>query len=107
MQNFTQAIRYGNSNREFIIGNVLGVLDNTFTYFSSYAYQELKDYIIKVFLEDNLSTEPAFHQIATDILKSSKKIKMAEELSKLIEFEWLFFCIEISDSRVYENAKIY
>lgn len=29
MQNFTQAIRYGNSNREFIIGNVLGVLDNT------------------------------------------------------------------------------
>ena len=31
---------------------------------------------------------------------------MAEELSKLIEFEWLFFCIKISDSRVYENAKI-
>ena len=53
MQNFTQAICYGNSNREFIIGNVLGVLDNTFTYFSSYA------------------------------------------------------CIEISASRVYENAKIY
>ena len=72
MQNFTQAIRYGNSNdekiamyREFIIGNVLGVLDNTFTYFRSYASQELKDNIIKVFLEDNLSTEPAFHQIAT------------------------------------------
>ena len=68
MQNFTQAIRYGNSNdekiamyREFIIGNVLGVLDNTFTYFSFYASQELKDNIIKVFLEDNLSTEPTFH----------------------------------------------
>lgn len=41
MQNFTQAIRYGNSNREFIIGNVLGVLDNTFTYFSSYACIEI------------------------------------------------------------------
>lgn len=114
MQNFTKAIRYGNSNdknikmyRDFIIGNVSSVIDNTFPYFSSYASTDLKDQLIKVFLQDNFSVEPAFHQIATEVLKSSKKVKMTDELAKLIEFEWLLFSIEISSSKVCKNKKIY
>lgn len=35
--------------REFIVGNVLSVLENTFPYFNKYASQELKDKILKVF----------------------------------------------------------
>ena len=57
MQNFTHAIRYGNAGdekiqmyREFIVGNVLSVLENTFPYFNKHASQELKDKILKVFL---------------------------------------------------------
>ncbi|MBK2142935.1 putative DNA-binding domain-containing protein, partial [Francisella tularensis] len=113
MQNFTHAIRYDDSSddrvqmyREFIVGNVLSVLENTFPYFNKYASQELKDKILKVFFEDNISSEPAFHQIATEILKSSKSVEMNEKLSKLIEFEWLLFSIEIDESKVFENIKI-
>ncbi|MEY8768511.1 HvfC/BufC family peptide modification chaperone [Francisella philomiragia] len=113
MQNFTHAIRYGNAGdekiqmyREFIVGNVLSVLENTFPYFNKHASQELKDKILKVFFEDNISSEPAFHQIATEILKSSKSVEMNEKLSKLIEFEWLLFSIEIYESKVVENIEI-
>lgn len=113
MQSFTHAIRYGNSTdkkiqmyREFIIGNVSGVLENTFPYFNTHASQELKNAILKVFFEDNISSEPEFHQIATGILKSSKSVEMNEELSKLIEFEWLLFSIEIDESKVFKNIEI-
>ncbi|ABK90105.1 putative DNA-binding domain-containing protein [Francisella tularensis subsp. novicida] len=113
MQNFTHAIRYDDSSdyrvqmyREFIVGNVLSVLENTFPYFNKYASQEIKDKILKFFFEDNISSEPAFHQIATEILKSSKSVEMNEKLSKLIEFEWLLFSIEIDESKVFENIKI-
>lgn len=57
MQNFTHAIRYDDSSdyrvqmyREFIVGNVLSVLENTFPYFNKYASQEIKDKILKFFL---------------------------------------------------------
>lgn len=57
MQNFTHTIRYDNSSdekiqmyREFIVGNVLSVLENTFPYFNKHASQELKDKVLKVFL---------------------------------------------------------
>ncbi|MED7818633.1 MULTISPECIES: HvfC/BufC family peptide modification chaperone [unclassified Francisella] len=113
MQSFTHAIRYGNSTdkkiqmyREFIIGNVSGVLENTFPYFNIHASRELKDTILKVFFEDNISSEPAFHQIATGILKSSKSVEMSEKWSKLIEFEWLLFSIEIDESKVFKNIEI-
>lgn len=113
MQNFTHAIRYDNSSddriqmyREFIVGNVLSVLENTFPYFNKHASQELKDKILKVFFEDNISSEPAFHQIATEILKSSKSVEMNEKFSKLIEFEWLLFSIEIDGSKVFESIEI-
>ncbi|AIT08987.1 hypothetical protein LO80_02665 [Candidatus Francisella endociliophora] len=113
MQNFTHAIRYGNSNnekiqmyREFITGNVSSVLDNTFPFFSIHASEELKQSILKIFFEDNVASEPAFHQIATEILKSSRSVEMSEELSKLIEFEWLLFSIEIEESKVNENDEI-
>ncbi|ASG67621.1 DUF2063 domain-containing protein [Francisella halioticida] len=113
MQSFTHAIRYGNSTdekiemyREFIVGNVSSVLENTFPYFNTHASQKLKDKIIKVFLEDNVAFEPAFHQIATEILKSSREIEMDKELYKLIEFEWLLFSIEISEFEVSENTEI-
>ncbi|WP_432772794.1 HvfC/BufC family peptide modification chaperone [Francisella salimarina] len=113
MQNFTHAIRYGSASdekiqmyREFIVGNVSSVLENTFPYFNKHASQEIKDKILKVFFEDNISSEPAFHQIATEILKSSKSVEMNEKLSKLIEFEWLLFSIEIDESKVFENIEI-
>ncbi|BCD90155.1 DUF2063 domain-containing protein [Francisella halioticida] len=114
MQNFTDAIRCGNSTnkniliyRDSIIANISSVLDNTFPYFSTYASTDLKKQIIKVFLEENTSLDPAFHQIATELLKCSKNLEMSEQLSKLIEFEWLLFSVEISDSKVCKsNEKI-
>ncbi|API87087.1 putative DNA-binding domain-containing protein [Francisella uliginis] len=113
MQNFTHAIRYGSSTddkiqmyREFIVGNISSVLENTFPYFNIHASQELKNAILKVFFEDNIASEPAFHQIATGILESSRHVEMSEGLSKLIEFEWLLFSIEIDESKVFKNIEI-
>ncbi|ASG67618.1 DUF2063 domain-containing protein [Francisella halioticida] len=112
MQNFTDAIRCGNSTnkniliyRDSIIANISSVLDNTFPYFSTYASTDLKKQIIKVFLEENTSLDPAFHQIATELLKCSKNLEMSEQLSKLIEFEWLLFSVEISDSKVCKSSE--
>ncbi|MED7818629.1 MULTISPECIES: HvfC/BufC family peptide modification chaperone [unclassified Francisella] len=113
MKNFTSFIRYGNSSdksvqmyRDFIIQNISSVLENTFPYFSSYLSLDLKDQIIKIFLEQNSSFDPAFHQIATELLVCSKSVKMSEQLSKLMEFEWLLYAIEISESKISQSSKI-
>ena len=113
MQKFTISIRYDDTDdqsikmyRSFIVENIYGVIKNTFPYFNSYADEQLKNKLIEHFLKKNHSFDPAFHQIATELLKCSKNIQMSEQLSKLIEFEWLIFSIEISNSEIYENNKV-
>ena len=113
MESFTKSIRQGDSDdksikiyRDFIVSNVHGVLENTFPYFIVYAKNEIKEELIDCFLKENYSSNPAFHQIATELLKCAKKIQMPEELLKLIEFEWLLFTIAISDEYVDENVSL-
>ncbi|WP_150466443.1 putative DNA-binding domain-containing protein [Francisella sp. SYW-9] len=113
MKAFTHAIRYGNSSdktiqmyRDFIIHNISSVLENTFPYFSSYSSHNMKKQIIEIFLEQNSSFDPSFHQIATELLRCSRSVEMPEQLSKLMEFEWLLFSIEISESKVIKSSRI-
>ncbi|MED7788010.1 DUF2063 domain-containing protein [Francisella sp. 19X1-34] len=113
MKTFTHAIRYGSSSdktiqmyRDFIVLNISSVLENTFPYFSFYSSPDIREQIIEIFLEQNSSFDPAFHQIATELLICSKSVEMSEQLSKLMEFEWLLFSIEISEPKVIKSSQI-
>lgn len=112
MEEFTKNIRVGSTfkdlelYREFIVSNVEGVLENTFPYFSMYATDKDKDNLIKYFLQENNSLDPAFHQIATEFLKCSKNIDLRDELKKLLEFDWLIFNTEVSPEKAFDNEQI-
>lgn len=113
MQNFTHLIRDGNTDdqtikvyRDFIVGNIYGVIQNTYPYFDFYADEKLKSMLIEYFLQKNKSFDPAFHQIATEILSCSKEITMSEALRKLIEFEWLIFDTEIANCVIDANSEL-
>jgi hypothetical protein len=112
MQEFTNGVRYGSESKDlqlyadFITSNIEGVLENTFPYFNKYAAKTSKKELVKYFIQCNKSEDPAFHQIATELLKCSKKLKMPEHFKKLIEFEWLIFSTEISAEEVFESQEI-
>ena len=112
MEDFTKSIRFGSKikdlelYREFIVSNVEGVLENTFPYFNTYASDENKKELVKYFLQENNSSDPAFHQIATEFLKCSKNIVLKAELRKLLEFEWLIFNTEILPEKPFDNKQL-
>lgn len=86
MENFTNNIRIGSKSKDlelyrgFIMSNVEGVLENTFPYFNTYASDKNKKELVEYFLQQNNSSDPAFHQIATEFLKCSQNIELKAEL---------------------------
>ena len=112
MEYFTKSIRFGSKikdlelYREFIVSNIESVLENTFPYFNAYASDKNKNDLVEYFLQQNNSSDPAFHQIATEFVKCAKNIALKAELKQLIEFEWLIFNTEIMTEKPFDNGQI-
>ncbi|MPY22987.1 DUF2063 domain-containing protein [Shewanella psychropiezotolerans] len=105
-QRLTQAIRHQSMTtnkanvilyREFIIDNISDVISNTFPLFSFSLGVNDKEKLVLEFLYHHPSTEPEFHNIATEFVRFIQGYNaISPILLSLIEFEWVIYSTEIN-----------
>lgn len=105
LSNSLRAINYsGNKSsvliyRNIIRDNIHEILDKTFPLLSKELDTERKKRIIDNFILEHHANEAEFHKIATELICFIKNNNYLEDhLLCLIEYEWILYHIEISDS---------
>ncbi|ALR78692.1 putative DNA-binding domain-containing protein [[Enterobacter] lignolyticus] len=87
--------------RNIIRENISDVLQNVFPLFCCKRDKSAVYQLVDRFVNQHHSTQPEFHQIATELLLfvREKELLSPYDLA-LVEYEWLIYAVEIDDSEV-------